>query len=148
MPLNLAALTTTPGLPGAGSKPYPSSVMTAAQEWAAAMKAYVAAMVPPSTAVDAAATALEGALIAAFSMKPAAPSLEAAFAAFAATLSGGMAPAVPVVPPAPVGFADLFLMPPAATSLEGIARVAGKIDIWMRTGTAVFPPATAALIWA
>jgi hypothetical protein len=97
----------------------------------------------------AAAAALEASLITAFTSPVAAPLMELAFAQFALTVGGGMAGFVPVAPPAPVGFALLFAMPPALTAAEGIARVAAKIDTWMRTGTAALAaPPGSPMVWS
>lgn len=146
MPLNPAALTDSPGIPGAGGRDCPETLADCAKAWADAMAAYVESIVPPSTTVAAAAATLETALIAAFQTPAAAPLMETAFTAFATSVGGGMVAAgFTGVPPAtPVGFAALFILPPPQTREEGVARVAQKIDTWMRTGTAalIAPPNT------
>lgn len=146
MPLELATLKAA--LPGAGGKPYPATSAEAAKQWAQAMKEYAGGITPPSTTLDAATAALEAALVTAFASKAAAPLMETAFLQFVTTLGGGMAGFVAVPPAAPVGFAALFFMPPAASLDEGITRVATKIDTWMRTGTAaIATPPGAPVLW-
>ena len=143
MPLSLAALTTSPGLPGAGGRAYPDSAEQAAKEWADAVQVYAAGIVAPSATVAAARTALEAALLPAFRSTDAAALLEQAFKAFAVTVGGGMAPAfVAVPPPGLIGFAELFKQSPPQSTAEGVARIAIRIDAWMRTGTAAvaMPP--------
>jgi len=146
MPLLLTALTVSPGIPGAAEKDYPTTLEMAAKEWATAMQAYVAGVIPPSVTVAAAASALEAALVGAFSAgsTSCAGLMDAAFQQFAATIAGGQLPLYTgVPPPAPVGFATIFAQKPApGTRTEGVARVATKIDAWMRTGIGilVLPP--------
>jgi len=71
--------------------------------------------------------------------------MEAAFAAFAVTLGGGMAGHAPVPPPGPVGFAGIFAQPQSATHATAATAVASAIDTWLRTGigTLIAPPNTA-----
>ena len=145
MPLLLSALTSTPGLPGAGERDYPSTLADAARQWAAAVGAYAAGIAPPTTALAAAESALEAQLATAFAAPhPGSLSqVEAAFTAFAAALALGMAPAfVGTPPPGPVGFATLTGAP--QTRAEGTLAVATLIDTWFRTGLAapVLPPST------
>jgi hypothetical protein len=149
VPLNLAALTSSPGLPGAGERDYPHTRQLAAHEWAAAAGAWAAGIVPPSTTVAAAQTALESALDGAFTLANPAPAIDAAFATFAATLAVGMLPLYTgTPPPAPLGIAQLFTVK-RTTRQAGVAAVAARLDAWMRTGIAVLvaPPKTA-LPWA
>jgi hypothetical protein len=144
MPLLLSALTESPGLPGAGGGDYPETVELAALQWRMAVEVYAAGVIPPSATVSAAGAALEPALVAAFQTMPVAPALEAAFLQFAVALGGGMAGFVPTPPAAPIGFEELFALPPPETREEGVLRVAMKIDVWMRTGIAALaaPPNT------
>lgn len=145
MPLNILALTSSPGLPGAQGGNYPGSRAAAAAHWALAMAAYASAIVPPTTTLPVARIGLEAALLTAFGAVDAAASMETAFAAFAAQLALGMAPAYAAVqPPGDVGFAALFTLPRPSTRQEGVERVANAIDAWMRTGTATLaaPPNT------
>jgi hypothetical protein len=110
------------------------------------MQAYVAAIVPFSTTIEAASLVLEAGLATAFGARPAVALMESAFTQYAVALGGGMAGAgfVATPPPAPVGFALLFAMGPAATREEGLQRLATKIDVWARSGVAalVAPPNT------
>lgn len=115
------------------------------QQWADAVKAYAAGLVPPSTALDAAAATLAGALGGAFASPSAIGGMESAFAAFGATLAAGMAPTFTGVPPSgPVGFADQFGGPAPETHGAAAGAIAGRIDAWMKTGSAtlVAPPNT------
>lgn len=144
MPLSVPAL--LEALPGAAGRPGPASVADAAAQWAAAMQAYVAAIIPFSTTIEAATLVLEAGLATAFAARPAVALMESAFAQYAVALGGGMAGAgfVATPPPAPVGFAALFAMGPAATREEGLQRLAAQIDVWMKTGIAALsaPPNT------
>ena len=92
VPLDLAALTTSPGLPGAGDRAYPPSLELAAHEWAVAAGAWAAGIVPPSTTVATATATLEAALVWAFRSEIAATAIDDAFAAFATTTVIGMLP--------------------------------------------------------
>ena len=128
----------------------PIATPDCAAQWATIMEAYASGIVPPSLGVSAAATALTGALTAAFISGPAAvvPGVEAAFLAFATAVGVGMAPTFTgTPPPAPVGFAVELAKPPAlwATTHEDAAILwANMIHTWMTTGiaTLVAPPNT------
>jgi hypothetical protein len=75
--------------------------------------------------------------------------VDAAFAAFAATVGLGMAPAFVAVPPAaPLGVAVL-LTAPQPTHAAAAALFATTIDSWFRTGSAtlVAPPFTVVPAW-
>jgi hypothetical protein len=146
MPLNLAALKTSPGLPGAGGRNYPPTAAGCATEWAAAVEAWASSIVPPSTTIAAARATLEGAILAAFQSPAVAPALDAAFAAFAVTVAAGMLPLnTGVPPPGPVGFAALLATVPApSTRQAGVDLIANAIHAWGGTGSAtlVAPPYT------
>ena len=114
----------------------PESAAGCAAEWADAIQSYAAGVVPSSTTVAAAATALQAALAGAFAARPADSALEAAFASFALTLGGGMTGFVATPPAGLVGFATLFAGPNATSHAAGASAVATLIDTWMRTGTA------------
>lgn len=136
MPLLPSALEAA--LEAIASSPAPSSVEQAAAEWAQAMATYAAGIVPASTTIPAAATALQSALATAFTQRPAASSMETAFTAFAAAVGAGMAPAfVATPPPGNVGFAAQFGAGNLDSHAEAASQVAGIIDDWMKTGTAV-----------
>ena len=122
----------------------PATAAACAQAWADAMEAYAADIVPPSTTVSAASTTLAGALTTAFQSPAAAPGMETAFAAFAATVGGGMVGWAATPPPAPVGFATQFAGPKPTTHAAAASTIAGLIHSWMTTGTAtlVAPPNT------
>lgn len=140
MPLNIAALTGTPGLPGAGERDYPPTTAALASEWSAAITAWASAIVPPSAAVTAAGEAFEVSLLAAFNNPDQAarlPLVTTAFTTWAVTVGGGMAPAfVAVPPPAPVPWAAAFAGGNLPTRVAGVAAVASTLDAWARTGTA------------
>jgi hypothetical protein len=142
MPLALPALSN--GLASCFASPAEDAA-GCGQQWADAVKAYAAAVVPPSTTVEAAAATLAGALGAAFATPAAIPAMESAFAAFGASVALGMAPAFAGVPPAgPVGFAAQFAGAAPETHGEAASAIAGRIDVWMKSGTAtlVAPPNT------
>lgn len=146
MPLN------TPGLESAlvtlAANP-PPTVGGCAAAWANAMGTYANAIVPPSTTVAAAVSALQSALTTAFGSPAAAPGMESAFAAFATTVGGGMAPAfVATPPPSPVGFAAQFAGTKPATHAAAGAQLRTKIDTWMRTGTATPSGGGAPVPWS
>ena len=105
-----------------------------AQKWGDAMGAYAAAIAPACATVPAAAAALTAAL-AGFGVPGAGVAkLEAAFAAFAASVAAGMPPSA-TPPPPPVGFATLLGGQIGSASVAA-NQLADLIDIWMRTGTA------------
>jgi hypothetical protein len=109
------------------------------------VKTYAAAVVPPSTTVEAAAATLASALGSAFASPSAIPAMELAFTAFGASVALGMAPTFAGVPPAgPVGFAAQFGGAAPETHGEAASAIAGRVDVWMKSGTAtlVAPPNT------
>ena len=122
----------------------PPDAAGCAQGWANAMQAYAAGIVPASTTVTAAASALSGALASAFAAPNSAPAMELAFTAFGASVGLGMAGFAPVPPVAPVGFAPLFAGPKPATAADAAQSIGSQIDTWMKTGvsTLVAPPFT------
>lgn len=109
-----------------------------AGKWAEAMRQYSANVIPASTTVDAASSALETELMAAFILQvEASTEMELAFANFANAIATGMLPAyVGTPPPGIVGFLNLFTMDFPETWAEGAQRFATAIDNWMKTGTA------------
>lgn len=122
----------------------PPGAPACADAWAAALLDYAAGVVPPSTTVGVAADALAAALAAAFATPAAVPAVDAAFAAYAAQVGLGMAPAyVAVPPPVPLGIVSL-LAAPSPSHAAAAAAFATLIDTWFRTGTAtlVAPPFT------
>jgi len=134
MPLNASGL--KDDLEALASEPEPD-IPGCAQQWAEAMGAYAASIVPASTAVAAATATLKTALESAFALPAAATSMETAFLAFATTVGGGMAPGfVATPPPAPIGFATQFAGPHPATHAEAAQAIADLVDAWMKTGTA------------
>lgn len=141
MPLAIAALQS--GLLSVASDP-PGGPTDCAAAWADAVSAWAAGIVPPSSAVAAAAGVLEGALASAFQTTNAAPLMESAFLTFATSVGGGMAGYVPTPPVAPIGFATEFAPPYPASHAEAAANIASLIDTWMRTGIATLavPPNT------
>lgn len=139
MPLNLSQLQTD--LTSLFASP-PDTFASCAQEWADALQNYSIAIVPPSTQVSAASSALQTSLAATFSTSTdanvTAVQMEAAFLQFATTVGLGMQPTFTAVPPTlQVGFSTLFsATPPPATAEAAAAQFANSIDTWMRTGTA------------
>ena len=126
----------------------PQTAMGCAQAWADAMGSYAAGVVPPSTTVSAASSALVAPLQAAFSSAAAAPGFDAAMLAFATSVAGGMAPTFTgVPPPAPLGIATM-LVTMRDTHAAAAADFASHIHTWMLTGTAILvaPPFTV-LTW-
>lgn len=122
----------------------PTSHADAAQGWGDAIVNYATPVTPPSTTVAGGLAALVSAFTTAFATDDAAPAMEAAMAAFGATIAGGMLPLnTGTPPPGPVGFADLF----SGTTDDTDAAaddVSSAIDDWMKTGIAVLvaPPNT------
>lgn len=116
---------------------YGSTIADCASIWANAIASYFAPVVPPSTTVAAAKTTLQAQLTAAFGLPSAASAMDAACAAFAATVGAGMAPTfVAVPPPLPVNWAALFAEPYPDTAEQAAQKIAARIDAWARTGTA------------
>jgi hypothetical protein len=134
MPLDTTEL--FDGLLDVAANPGPD-IPTCAQQWADAVEAYATAIVPASTTVSTAASALKSDLEVAFAVPlGAAPLMETAFATFATTVGTGMAPAFTATPPpGPVGFATQFALFPATHALAATA-LTNLIDAWAKTGTA------------
>lgn len=143
MPLLLTAFTSSPGIPGTGGADYPLTRLACAQAWASAAEAWAAGIVPISTTVTAAATALSASLDSAFGSETVAASMESAFLTFATAVGVGMVGYVPVPPPASIGFSTLFSTN-SSTRQAGVDKVANAIDVWMRTGvsTLIIAPFT------
>lgn len=141
MPLNAPGLTS--GLASLFSDS-PAQAGGCAEQWASAVQAWVAGIVPPSAAVSGAVATLQGALGAAFATPDCAPAMESAFAAFAVTVGGGMAGFAPTPPAGPVGFVALFAGAKPANHADAASAIATKIDTWMKTGfsTLLVPPFT------
>ena len=120
-----------------------------AQLWADAVADWAADVTPPSVGAEGGRAALVSGLATAFDSPDAAPGMESAFAAFAATVGGGMAPAFTAVPPPmPVGFAAKFSGPRPQTHSDAAEEFATLIDSWFRTGTAApNPPGTVFSAW-
>jgi len=115
----------------------PSTAAECAAQWASGMTAYAVAIVPPSTTVAAAASALQAALASAFSPPDASGAMETAFLTFATTVASGMSPAFVGVPPVnPVGFSAQFAASKPDTAADGADAFADLIDTWMKTGQA------------
>lgn len=151
MPLNIAALMTSPGLPGAGSNGALATPALVAQVWAAAVGAWATGIVPPSATVAAAQAALQSTLAGLFAtdhpqaaLSTLAASLESAHLTFATAVGGGMAGYAPVPPVAPIGFLAILTSPARNTSQLAADAIADALDVWMRTGiaTLVAPPFT------
>lgn len=141
MPLNPASLQSS--LESLFATP-PATRAACAQAWADAVNGYSAAIVPASTTVAAGVAALSSSLASAFAAPSAASPFDAAFAAFAVTVAGGMLPAFTGVPPAaPLNIASL-LATTQPTHAAAAAAWASLIDAWFRTGTGVLvaPPNT------
>jgi len=122
------------------------TIAACAQQWAEAVGSYASGVVPASTTVATAQTALQAALTAAFATPAAAAAMELAFTAFATTVALGMVGAgfTGVPPPGPVGFAAQFAGAKPTTHAQAGQQLGTLIDAWMRTGTAVLiaPPNT------
>lgn len=141
MPLNPASLQSA--LETLFAEP-PMTAAECAQAWADAVGDYASGIIPASTTVPAATTALMAALQAAFESPSAPTDFDLAFTAFAATVGAGMLPAFSAVPPAaPLGVATL-LATSSPTHAVAAASFASLIDVWFKTGTAalVAPPFT------
>jgi hypothetical protein len=141
MPLNPASLQSD--LQSLFASP-PATRAACAQAWADAVNGYAAGVVPASTTVAAGVAALASSLASAFASPSAASPFDAAFAAFAVTLAGGMLPTFAgVPPPAPLNVASLLAVT-RPTHAAAAAAFASLLDAWFRTGTAtlVAPPNT------
>lgn len=145
MPLLLPALTSSPGLPGAGANTEIQFGNVVAQVWATAIQSYAAAIAPPSTTVAVAAVQLQSQLTPLFStnhdqttIQVFAQSVDAAHLAFATTVGLGMAAAgfASIPPPVPLNFASLYAVSERPTGAVAAVDIATLIDLWMRTGIA------------
>lgn len=152
MPLNLAALQGSPGLPGAGTNTEASSGAQAALVWATAVGAWATAILPASAAVAAAQSALQAALAGLFATpRSSAPEvatlaagMETAHLTFATAVGLGMAGYAPTPPIGPVGFIDILTSDPRDDSQDAADEIADALDGWMKTGigTLIAPPFT------
>jgi hypothetical protein len=152
MPLLITALTSAPGLPGAGSNADLPNGNVVAQVWAAAVGAWAVGIIPPSAAVAAAQTALQSTLEGLFSTPRSQPAevaalanaMNAAHLVFATTVGTGMVGFVPVPPVSPLNFAAILQASPRDDSQLAANEIANMLDAWMRTGisTMIAPPNT------
>jgi hypothetical protein len=114
-----------------------ATIADCAALWADAIGSYFASVTPPSTSVVAAQATLQGQLAAAFAQPSAAEAMDAACQTFAVTVAVGMAPTfVAIAPVDPVNWAALFAEPYPSTAEEAAQRIAARLDVWARTGTA------------
>jgi hypothetical protein len=118
-----------------------------AQQWANAMQSYAAAIVPASTTVTGAASALSSSLASAFLLADASSAVDAAFETFAASVGSGMASFTATPPPAPPGFASA-MGTLYSDNAAAAAAWASRIDTWMRTGTATPLPSGSPVPWS
>jgi hypothetical protein len=135
----------------AGEVDVPASRADCAQAWADAMGDYASGIVPASTTVPAAASALALDLESAFASPTAPADADLAFTTFATAVGLGMVGFVSTPPPAPVGFALAFAEPPASwpeTHSSAADSWASKVDAWMRTGTATPVSGGAPVPWS
>lgn len=132
MALDKAGLTTS--LTSLFSDP-PDNIDGCAASWASAMESYATGIVPASTTVSAAATALEAALKTTFKSNSSTAMLttfESDLFDFAEAVGDGMAGYdLTTVPPLPIGFSSLTNADTHATAASNFAT---KIDDWMKTG--------------
>lgn len=114
------------------------SATNVGQKWAAAVDAYASKVIPASIAAAIAKTAMAGAMAGASAPGAGTAAIPAAFAAYAATLGGGMAPAfVAVPPPAPLSLDPAFAVGMSGGSASAvISQIVTIVDTWFRTGTA------------
>jgi len=147
MPLALPAL--KQGLERTFAEPAATAPLCA-QGWADAVSVYAAKIVPPSTTVTTATSALSNALGTAFQTLDAVPGMEAAFKTFGAAVGLGMAGFAPVPPAGPVGFASLFSGAQPTTHAEAAARIGDAIHAWLTTGTSTLltPPGSPPVMWS
>ena len=116
-----------------------------AAQWADALSAYAAAIVPPSTQVTSAADAFEGAVVGMDQADQAETAIRAGLTAFAGVLSAGMQPAFSGVPPV-APWEHTFSNTLSAS--EAAQVVADSIDAWMKTGSAMNNASGVVTTWA
>lgn len=144
MPLNLPGLQSA--LESLFANPPPSAAQCALA-WSDAVGSYAADILPTSTTVTAAASAMTAPLQSAFESPSAASAFDEAFASFATMVAAGQLPLFTGAPPTtPLGIASL-LSGSQETHADAAAVFAALIDTWLKTGTAslVLPPNTAVL---
>ena len=125
--------------------------LTVAGLWKTAMQSYAAGIIPASTTVAAASTALETKLTIVFATPGTGPAkaaaMETELLTWATAIGAGMVGWTPVPPIGLIGFAAEFAKAPAAWSAtHAIAATlwSGNIQTWMITGkaTLIAPPFT------
>lgn len=152
MPLNASALQSSLASffasPPDGGWVAATAATQCGQEWASAMTSYASAVIPASVAIPAAEEALAGALASAMALEEGASesAAVAAFAAWAATVGGGMAAAgyTGLPPAAPISLGALFAARHSDNGAAAAAAWSSTIDTWVRTATATLnaPPGT------
>jgi len=109
----------------------PASIALCATDWADAVGDYAAAVVPASTTVAAAATALDTSIAAALALSggAVATALDAAYQTFAGAVFGGMPGGSPSAPASAPGWAAQLLIP-QVTHGDGADAFRDLIDTW------------------
>lgn len=126
----------------------PQSTGDAAQYWADSLNIYGLAVTPASTTQAAAVSAFIGLFN---TMTPATGLVifPTCFAAYAATLGGGMAGWVAVPPPSPINFAPVQTAAVAgADQTQCLVLMVDILDAWFRTGTATPVAGGPAVPWS
>ena len=125
----------------------PNSMADVASNWSNVMFNYTASIIPPSTTGSAAKSAMESILLGIAAPGSFFPLFTAGITAFATTLAAGMLPTYTgVIPVAPLVIEPAMMAIPLVAGNDAlrISTMAGIIDTWFRTGTAVLvaPPYT------
>jgi len=128
----------------------PSSAEEAAEKWATSLGNYALTLTQVSLTVEVAKSALQASLTATFQTSTdAAATFDAALAAFAATVAGGMLPAFVGVPPATpfseIVFPAEVLYPDSEAAKSAIGAL---IYAWFLTGQATPSAGGPAVPWS
>lgn len=114
-----------------GFDKFPESELDAAQAFADALKIYATSIVPASTTVSAASSAMISAL-GTLSISE----FQSALTTFASTVGGGMAPAYTATPPSTTIDFSTVTSKDGENAEDSINELVNVIDTWMKTGTA------------
>ena len=131
-----------------GFSGFPADINEAAQKWSEAIGDYAQSIVPPTTTISQAKSAMNS-VISGITNNGVAQ-LPISFTNFAASLAIGMQPAFTGTPPSvPVDFSSIYPIGLGGGSSEQVINaMAAIIDAWFRTGIAVNNTSGVSVPWS
>lgn len=130
-------------------KGFPETVEDVANNWSNAIDLYAKGVIPASLSAPLAKQAMYGVMLGMNAPLAGLVIFPSAFTAYAVALGSGMQPTFTgVPPPAPINLTPAFAVPFEAPISTRVSVMAGIIDLWFRTGTAINNASGVTTIWA